>query len=142
MIRIILTALLLSCSIFAETKGHEAHDHGVKGPNGGALYEVGKVAVIEFIHDEGKGLVKVFVFKVGAKEKLMLEKAPRLNVMVDKGRKQVKTTAIDGKEKSSSFSAMNEVLKGHAEMAVSIKVDGKPYIIKVDHVHAHKGHDH
>ena len=160
MIRLVLAVILISvASLFAAGEGHDhgdhkdhdhkkhddhkGHDHHDNAAHGGDRYKLGKLGEVEFVHNEAKGSVQIYVFKKGLKEKLILSRAPRLNVTLEKGRKQVKTIAIDGKEKSSSFAATHDVLKGHREMAISIKVDGKSYVIKVAHDHGkHDDHDH
>jgi hypothetical protein len=138
MMKIIIVLIALMFTVSAENgHDHDKHEgHGKKGPNGGELLEVGKeVAEIEILHDEKSGTVKLFIFKEGAKEKLVLEKAPRLNLTLNSGRKQLRTKAIDGAEKSHSFSITDNLLKGHIELTVSLEVNGKTYSVKVDHDH-------
>lgn len=147
MIKFVIALMVLLFTVNAEEKGHEGHDHaehGKKGPNGGEILEVGKeIAEIEVIHDEKSGTIKVFVFKEGAKEKLLLDKAPRLNLTLKDGRKQLKTKAIDGAEKSHSFSVTDVLLKGEPEITISIKINDKSYSVKMhDHHDEHEGHDH
>ena len=146
MMKFIVALMVLMFTVSAEKKGHD-HDkheeHEKKGPNGGELLEVGKeVAEIEVLHDEKSGTVKLFVFKEGAKEKLVLEKAPRLNLTLKSGRKQLKTKAIDGAEKSHSFSVTSELLKGEPEISISLKVNGVSFAVKMHDHDDHAGHDH
>ena len=143
MIKFVIALMVLLFTVNAEEKGHEGHDHaehGKKGPNGGEILEVGKeIAEVEVIHDEKSGTFKIFVFKEGAKEKLLLDKAPRLNLTLKDGRKQLKTKAIDGAEKSHSFSVSSDLLKGEPEVSVSLKINGKIFAVKI---HGHEGHGH
>lgn len=119
---------------------HEGHDHGddhaKNGPNGGELLEVGKgVAEIEVIHNENTGKVDVYVYKEGGKEKLLLDSPPRINLTLDSGRKQLKTSAVGNAEKSHSFSVTDNILKGHVEITVSLKVNSQSYTVTVHHHH-------
>ena len=119
---------------------HKGHDHGDEhaknGPNGGELLEVGKgVAEIEVIHNEETGKVDIFVYKEGAKEKLHLTNPPRINLTLDSGRKQLISTAVGSEEKSHAFSISNDLLKGHIEIAVSLKINDQSYTVTVHHHH-------
>ena len=115
----------------------EGHDeHGKKGPNGGELLEVGKgIAEIEVIHNEETGDVKVFVFKEGGKEQLSLTTPPRINLTTDSGRKQIKTTPVGNAENSHAFSITDDLLKGHVELTVSLKINDKSYNVTIHHHH-------
>lgn len=151
MMKVIVVLMALLFTVGAEEKDHDHDKHGKKGPNGGELLVVGKeVAEIEVLHDEKSGSVKLFVFKEGAKEKLVLEKAPRLNLTLKSGRKQLKTKALDGAEKSHSFSVTSDLLKGEPEISISLKINGKTFAV-IMHNHGdheghnqgdHEGHDH
>lgn len=119
---------------------HEGHDHGddhaMDGPNGGELLKVGKgIAEIEVIHNEETGKVDVYVYKSGGQEKLFLENEPRLNLTLDSGRKQLKTTAVGDSGKSHAFSITDDLLKGHVEITVSLKIENSNYSVLVHHHH-------
>ena len=142
-IAVAIMALFFTVSVNAEEKGHDHEKHEKKGPNGGEILEVGKeVAEIEVLHNEKTGTLKIYVFKEGAKEKLLLESAPRVNLTLKEGRKQLKTKAVDGAEKSHSFTVTNELLKGEPEITVSLKINGTSYSVKMHNHDEHEGHDH
>ena len=114
--------------------GHD--EHGKEGPNGGELLEVGKgIAEIEVIHNEDSGKVNVYVYKEGGQEKLLLEQPPRINLTLDSGRKQINTSAVGDAAKSHAFTVTDATLKGHVELAVSLKVNDKSYTVTVHHHH-------
>ena len=120
----------------AEHEGHDHDDHALDGPHGGELLKVGKgVAEIEVIHNEDTGKVDVYVYKKGGKEKLLLDIPPRINLTLDSGRKQLKTSAVGNAEKSHSFSVTDDFLKGHVEIAVSLKINDQNYTVTVHHHH-------
>ena len=117
-------------------EGHGHDEHAKNGPNGGELLEVGEgVAEIEVIHNENEGSVKVYVYKEGGKEKLLLSAPPRINMTLDSGRKQLKTSAIGNAEKSHEFSITDDSLKGHVELTVALKINDQNYTVTVHHHH-------
>ena len=119
-----------------EHKGHDHNEHGKA-----VILEVGDgVAEIELNHDEEDGIVTLHVLKEGTHKGLKIAKAPRFNLQLKAGRKQVKTVAVDPDKNglSDEFTATSSYLKGHIDGAISIKIDGKSYLVKL----AHEGHDH
>ncbi len=123
---------------------HEGHDHDEHGT--AVVLEVGNgVAEIQLNHDDEVGIVTLHVLKEGTHEGLKIATAPRFNLQLKTGRKQVKTVAADPDKNgwSNEFTATSSYLKGHIDGAISIKIDGKSHLVKLAHEgHDHEGHDH
>ncbi|HAR66543.1 MAG TPA: hypothetical protein DCR55_10075 [Lentisphaeria bacterium] len=138
-----VSALCLSTSALAKD-GHEGHDHAehASHEHGDAVtLEVGNgVAEIELIHDEKAGTIVLHVLSEETHKGLKIAKAPRLNLQLKSGRKQVKTVAVapDKDGLSDEFSAQSPHLKGEIEGGISIKIAGKSYLVDL----GHEGHDH
>ena len=143
---ITMTALLMTCltpisaktSIVNPLNHHGEGEHEPHPGHGGETLKVGESAVLWYVHMEDKGKIKIHLFEKDGKTPKKIDKAPRINLSTSSGRKQVKTETIkpDEQDKSSQFEAVSDHLKGHIHGAISIKVDGKSYQLKlIDHHH-------
>ena len=119
--------------------GH-AHDETVKSTNTTTklVLKVKDIALVEVIHDLKEGKITISVMD-GKKKALAPEKAPRLNLMVDKKRKQLKTTTVKGE--TAKFEVTDDVLKSKLNGKLAIKFADKTHQIPLD-AHANCDHDH
>jgi hypothetical protein len=146
----LLTGFIALASIantsFAEDthKGHDhskhaEHDHGDHEPHpghGGEVLKVGDAALLWYAHMEKTGKFKIVLFESDGKTQKFIEKAPRLNLAIKAGRKQLKFTASNpnAEGKSATFSLEDDLIKAHIHGQISIKVNGKSYVLNlIDH---------
>ena len=128
---LLVIGLLISSFVYAQ------HSHAKKGTNGGYLVEVGKgIAQLEVIHDSRTGVMTIIVLDKNAKA-MDVEKAPRINLNTFKGRKQVRSVAVqaDNDGKAFTFKATSPLLKGSLRGAISIKINDKTYTTSLPHAH-------
>ncbi|WDE95920.1 hypothetical protein PQO03_09355 [Lentisphaera profundi] len=120
-------------------EGHDDHDHGEHKPHpghGGETLKVGTSALLWYAHMGKSGEFIIVLFKSDGKTPKSIEKAPRLNLALKSGRKQLKFIALkaDSEGKSSTFELKSDLLKAHIHGQISIKVDGKSHILNlIDH---------
>ena len=115
---------------------HGHADHEPHPGHGGEVLKVGDKALLWYAHMEKKGKFKIVLFKPDGKTLKSIEKAPRLNLALKSGRKQLKFTAskADSEGKSATFELQNDLIKAHIHGQISIKVDGKSYMLNlIDH---------
>ncbi len=113
-----------------------AHAHGGKGPNGGALVEVGDADDhhVEVVHDEKAGKLTLHCLLADQKTPYTPKEALKLNLKTKDGNKQIVMTGKDSK-----WEAIDDVLKEEPNGRVVVVLpDGKKYNVTL----ADDGHDH
>ncbi len=112
------------------TEEPAAHDHSGDAKHGGAMVEVGEHdALLEVVHDEDAGVVRVWVTDFGGAE-LKLDAEPLLNITTDGAPVQVEGTIED-----AAWTFRDEVLKGHAKARLRLAVGGKTFNPELPDVH-------
>ncbi|MDD7985782.1 hypothetical protein PQO01_12550 [Lentisphaera marina] len=142
----LMTLATIANTSFAEDshKGHDHskhadHGHGDHEPHpghGGEVLKVGTSALLWYAHMEKTGKFKIVLFNADGKSPKLIEKVPRLNLALKSGRKQLKflATNADSEGKTSTFELQDDLLKAHIHGQISIKVDGKSYMLNlIDH---------
>jgi len=141
--RISLTALLMCIALAGcspseapTTEGPEAqqedvHDHTSVATHGGAIGEIGSHdALMEVVHDEDAGVLKVWVMDA-AGAALAADEAPVLNIPADG-----KPVQVTGVEADGAWTFTDDALKGHPEgVRMRISVGGKPFNPELPHAH-------
>ncbi|MCW8131965.1 MAG: hypothetical protein KIS92_16585 [Planctomycetota bacterium] len=140
MLALVCAAFLAACvlnGVRAEEHHHD-HDHGAKGPHGGALQELGDKddTHAELMHDEKAGKLTLYLIGKDGKTPVAIKDAPKLNLKAKDGNKQIEMKAVDAKEGAASqYEATDDALKADPlDGRISITLaDGKKYNVKLDH---------
>lgn len=131
---------------------HDVHSHPVEGPHHGSLIELGDEEYhAEFVHDEEKGTVTIYILDSTAKKSVPVEaKALTVNVSAGGKAKQFELAAspMQGEAggKSSRFTSSEEALgeaidQEGAEAKLLVTVNGTKYTGAIGH-HDHDEHEH
>lgn len=130
----LMIALCQLSAIRAEEK--PAHEHGKKGPNGGALAEVGDPEDhhVEVVHDDKAGKLTVYCLLADQKTPYTPKEAPKLNLKTKDGNKQLVLAGA-----YSKWEVSDDVLKEEPNGRIVIVLpDGKKYNVTI----TDDGHDH
>ncbi len=137
----------------------DAHDHGVEGPHGGHIIELGTEDYhAELTHDEEANRVGVYMLGGDAKTAAPIEaESVTINVSVDGEPAQYvlpaaphpATVEVKGAYFELLSEPLHEVVSGHSDAPntharLNVTIDGKPYVGLIEteeHDHDHD-HDH
>ena len=141
-----IVSLFLACSLSPALSAESGHNHADHdghhhaAPHGGTVLIVGHhVAYLEIVINHAQGILTLYSYDDHGKE-LMLEKAPYLNLIVNKKRMQIKLKAKSAQLPSAIFIAQDWVLRQKLEGRISLKIGNKTHQVKL--ALGHKGHDH
>ena len=129
----IVLLAFVALGLFASVRAEEKHAHGGKGPNGGALVEVGDADDhhVEIVHDEKTGTLTVYCLLADQKSPYTPKEAPKLNLSSKAGNKQ-----LEMKGKDSKWEATDDVLKEEPNGRIVVVLpDGKKYNVKIEDEH-------
>lgn len=135
--------LAVCCLVLAYATGASAEEHGHaehKAPHGGVLLEVGEEeAHLELVHDEAAGKVTLYVLGKDAKTPVTIATAPKLNLKLEAGPKQIETKAVEPKDGvASQFEVTDDALKAHGLTGrIALKIGEKKYNVELKHDHDH-----
>ena len=139
---LIISAVLIYGTQLTAQCGHD-HDHSVHAGDEEKekkvveekILTVGEnAAVIKLSHNKSDGKVTLQILKDDKKTALVLEKEPRLNLIVDEKRKQLKTKAV-GDDKSK-YEVKDDSLKKDLNGKISIAIGDEKYQVPIN-PHAH-----
>jgi hypothetical protein len=127
----------------------DKHEHPEIGPHKGELIELGDEEYhAEFVHDEDKNTVTVFILDAAAKESVPIEAKEVVINLKQKGKpRQFKIKALphasDPKGLCSRFAAMDKDLCEQLEVEsaaprIQVTIKGKAYSGKIAHHHDHE----
>lgn len=108
----------------------EKHEHGGKGPHGGAIVEVGDKEDhhVELVHDDKAGKITVYFLLADQKTAFNVKEAPKLNLKTKAGNKQLELKGADSK-----WEVTDDVLKEGPNGRMSVVLpDGKKYNVKLE----------
>jgi hypothetical protein len=133
--RNLFVALLafIAVGMLSTAHAEEKHVHGGKGPNGGALVEVGDADDhhVEIVHDDKTGTLTVYCLLADQKSPYTPKEAPKLNLSSKAGNKQ-----LEMKGKDSKWEATDDVLKEEPNGRIVVVLpDGKKYNVKIEDEH-------
>lgn len=124
---------VVALGLFSSVRAEDKHGHGGKGPNGGALVEVGDAEDhhVELVHDDKAGKLTVYCVLADFKTPYTPKESLKLNLKTKDGNKQ-----IEMKGKDSKWEATDDVLKEEPSGRIVVVLpDGKKYNVKLEDDH-------
>jgi len=126
----------------------DVHGHANRGPNGGALIELGNEEFhAELVHDQAAGGVTVYVLDAAAKSAVPIDASELvINLTLDGRGEQFKLAAApdsrDPKDKSSRFTSGDGELgasldRDGSQPQLVVAIAGKQYRGDIAHHHEH-----
>ncbi len=140
--KMLLIAVLGSVAIYggsvtaqdAHAHNHDsdhAHDHSGHHKEIIKTLTVGdNIATIKLTQNKTAGKVTLQILKSDKKTALVIEKAPRINLIVEEKRKQLKTTVVG--EDKSKYEVSSDILKKDINGKISIKIGENTYQVAIN----------
>ena len=131
----------------ADHNDHDEGEHDHAAPHGGEMVVSSDHAMhFEIVHDDGAGLVKLWLYDADVKSATTAE-IPVINIPDDAGGIQVKGVAPGGTKTSSEWHFSHEALKGHVHGArLRVLAMDRSYMVDMPDDHDghddHEGHEH
>jgi hypothetical protein len=136
----------------ATETGHD-HAHGIAGPHGGSLIELGNEEYhAELVHDDAAGTITVYVLDSAAKASVPIEVTDVTINLKHEGQGEQFTLAAapepgDPEGRSSKFVSSDSELaedldREGSEPQLAITINGRSYRGAIEHHHGHDGENH
>lgn len=144
LVMVLVVLLFTSNWMFAEE-----HEHAdIKPTHDGVILQIpDEAGMLEFVHDDKKGEITIYVLSHEGKSKKISE-APKLNLFIKEGdkktKKQIETTFKEANKKESDVfvakdaSLITEELEGR----IAIKIGEKTYQVEIKHGHHDEKEEH